>query len=195
MTLSGCRCLCRAVGPGRCRSCPRHVARTLQVLKRIDVGLLGGVDQFVTLPAQTADDELAVEHVHLAADGFDVEFLGHVLFLRCVITPRVRSTSPWGMGSANNHLCPRVRYSEPWGYGFAYGVKHLSYSNSAPSRASAANGCPAQELSRGHPLFPPPAEAHQFLHSPSPVKTRSRSLATMSEPLVPSKVPIASLAL
>ena len=35
------------------------------------------VDQLVSLPAQTADDEFAIEHVHLAADGFDEEFFGH----------------------------------------------------------------------------------------------------------------------
>ena len=45
-----------------------------------DVGVDRLVDQFVALPAQTADDELAIEHVHLAADGFDVEFLGHMRF-------------------------------------------------------------------------------------------------------------------
>ena len=41
-----------------------------------DVG--GGrlVDEFVALAAEAADDELAVEHVHLAADGFDEEGLG-----------------------------------------------------------------------------------------------------------------------
>src|SRR5437660_1369307 len=34
------------------------------------------VRQLISLPAQAADDELAVQHVHLVADGFDVELLG-----------------------------------------------------------------------------------------------------------------------
>ena len=40
-----------------------------------DVGVGGGVGEVVALPAERADDELAVEHVHLAADGFDVDLL------------------------------------------------------------------------------------------------------------------------
>ena len=47
-------------------------------VKEDDIGLGGLVDQLITLPAQAAHDELAIQHVHLAADGFDVEFLGHV---------------------------------------------------------------------------------------------------------------------
>ncbi len=42
-----------------------------------DIGLGGLMDQLIALPAQTSHDQLAVEHVHLAADGFDVEFFGH----------------------------------------------------------------------------------------------------------------------
>ena len=41
------------------------------------VGLGGGVGQLPALPAQRGDDELAVEHVHLAADRFDPEPFRH----------------------------------------------------------------------------------------------------------------------
>ena len=41
------------------------------------VGLGGRVDQFVALLAQRRHHQLAIEHVHLAADGFDVQTLGH----------------------------------------------------------------------------------------------------------------------
>ena len=41
------------------------------------VGVGGLVRQLVALAAQGADDQLAVEHVHLAADRFDVEFSAH----------------------------------------------------------------------------------------------------------------------
>ena len=41
------------------------------------VGLGWRIDQFVTVFAERRDNELAIEHVHLAADGFDVETLGH----------------------------------------------------------------------------------------------------------------------
>src|SRR5262245_1261979 len=40
------------------------------------VGLLGRIDELVTLLAQRGHDELAIEHVHLTADGFNVEGLG-----------------------------------------------------------------------------------------------------------------------
>ena len=40
------------------------------------VGLGGRRRQLVAVLAQAGHDQLAVEHVHLAADGFDVE-LGH----------------------------------------------------------------------------------------------------------------------
>ena len=53
----------------------------MQVLKRMTSASVGVVGQLVALPAQAADDELAVEHVHLAADGFDVEFLGHDVYV------------------------------------------------------------------------------------------------------------------
>ena len=38
-----------------------------------DVGLIAIVDQFVSLRAELPQDELAVEHVHLAAEGFQVQ--------------------------------------------------------------------------------------------------------------------------
>ena len=41
------------------------------------VGVGGRVGEVVALLAERADDELAVEHVHLAADGFDVDSLRH----------------------------------------------------------------------------------------------------------------------
>src|SRR5205085_2664771 len=44
-----------------------------------DVGVRGLVGQLIALPAQTADDQLAVEHVHLATDRLDVEFLAHIV--------------------------------------------------------------------------------------------------------------------
>src|SRR5262245_62081194 len=44
-----------------------------------DVGRSGVVDELVALSAQTTDDELAIEHVHLTADGFDEEGFGAVV--------------------------------------------------------------------------------------------------------------------
>ena len=41
------------------------------------IGVARVVGQLVAVFAQAGHDKLAVEHVHLAADGFDVEFLGH----------------------------------------------------------------------------------------------------------------------
>ena len=38
------------------------------------VGVVRARGQLVTVFAQAGDDELAIELVHLAADGFDVEF-------------------------------------------------------------------------------------------------------------------------
>ena len=40
------------------------------------VGVIDGVRHFVAVAAQTSHDQLAVEHVHLAADGFEIQ-LGH----------------------------------------------------------------------------------------------------------------------
>src|SRR5262249_39551322 len=48
-------------------------------IEQDDVGFRGLLDQFVALAAQAADDQLAVEHVHLAADGFYIEFFSHSL--------------------------------------------------------------------------------------------------------------------
>ncbi len=45
-------------------------------VEKDDVGAFGLVRQLISLAAQTAHHQLAVEHVHLAADGFDVKF-GH----------------------------------------------------------------------------------------------------------------------
>src|SRR5438132_14380376 len=45
-----------------------------------DVGLRRLVDYLVALAAQASHDQLAVEHVHLAADRFDVQLLGHGVF-------------------------------------------------------------------------------------------------------------------
>ena len=53
--------------------------RTEQVLNRMTSASVGSWVEFVALAAQAADDQLAVEHVHLAADGFDVESFGAVL--------------------------------------------------------------------------------------------------------------------
>ena len=74
MTVSGWRCL-SVLQPaeGASRSCPRRAGGREQVLKRITSASVGVVGQLVALPAQAADDQLAVEHVHLAADGFDVQ--------------------------------------------------------------------------------------------------------------------------
>ncbi len=41
------------------------------------VGLRGGVDQLIAGPQQAGGDQLAVEHVHLAADRFDVKASSH----------------------------------------------------------------------------------------------------------------------
>src|SRR5436309_15745366 len=41
------------------------------------VGIADILGERVALPAQRPDDELAVEHVHLATDGFDVKLLRH----------------------------------------------------------------------------------------------------------------------
>ena len=41
------------------------------------VGLAGAIDQLVARLKQLGGDQLAVEHVHLAADGLDVEASGH----------------------------------------------------------------------------------------------------------------------
>src|SRR5262245_63467759 len=46
-------------------------------IEQDDVGLALLVRDLVAEPAQRADDELAVEHVHLAADGFDEELFRH----------------------------------------------------------------------------------------------------------------------
>ncbi len=40
------------------------------------------VNEFVALAAEAADDQLAIEHVHLAADGFNEESFGVVLHER-----------------------------------------------------------------------------------------------------------------
>ena len=37
-----------------------------------DVGVGRLISQFVPLPPEGADDELAIQHIHLAADSFDV---------------------------------------------------------------------------------------------------------------------------
>jgi hypothetical protein len=42
-----------------------------------DVGVVAILDGFVALDAELAEDELAVEHVHLAAEGFEIELAGH----------------------------------------------------------------------------------------------------------------------
>ena len=68
-------------------------------VERITSASVGSCGQLVALAAQAADDQLAVEHVHLAADGFDVEFLGHDLrrrpfpFLSFGEAPRRRASS------------------------------------------------------------------------------------------------------
>jgi hypothetical protein len=43
------------------------------------VGRLGLVDQLVALISQAGDYELAIEHVHLTTDGFDVDVFRHSL--------------------------------------------------------------------------------------------------------------------
>lgn len=53
-----------------------HAARIEQ--NHVGVGCL--VREHISLPAQRANDELAIEHVHLATDGIDEEFFGHVSF-------------------------------------------------------------------------------------------------------------------
>src|SRR5207245_946462 len=50
-----------------------HTAR----VEKDDIGFSRLVNQLVTLAAQSSHDQLAVEDVHLAADGFDVQLLGH----------------------------------------------------------------------------------------------------------------------
>jgi hypothetical protein len=44
-----------------------------------DIGLAGGLDRFVARFDQGGGDQLAVEHVHLAADRLDVKAFGHFL--------------------------------------------------------------------------------------------------------------------
>jgi hypothetical protein len=41
------------------------------------VGIRRPSDDLIALFAQTGHDQLAIEHVHLAADGFDVQTFGH----------------------------------------------------------------------------------------------------------------------
>ena len=41
------------------------------------IRLAGAIDQLIARPQQLGGDQLAVEHVHLAADGLDVETAGH----------------------------------------------------------------------------------------------------------------------
>ena len=55
------------------------------------VGVVRIVRELVALFAQAGDDELAVEHVHLAADGFDVEFQEEGARMRM-----------WGVGKGND---------------------------------------------------------------------------------------------
>ena len=45
-----------------------------------DVGRVELAGQLVTALAQVGDDHLAVQHVHLAADGFEIEPFGHAAF-------------------------------------------------------------------------------------------------------------------
>src|SRR5437773_7641519 len=41
----------------------------------VGIGDVGG--ERISLPAQTPHYQLAIEHIHLAADGFNVKLLGH----------------------------------------------------------------------------------------------------------------------
>ena len=40
------------------------------------VGVADIVGQFVSLPTEIGNDHFAVQHIHLAANGFDVQFVG-----------------------------------------------------------------------------------------------------------------------
>ena len=46
-------------------------------IEQIQIRVRRLVRQRISLPPQRPDDELAIEHVHLATDGFDEEFFGH----------------------------------------------------------------------------------------------------------------------
>ena len=52
-----------------------HAAR----IQQDGVGLRGAIDRLVTRPQQLGGDQFAVQHVHLAADGLDIESPGHTL--------------------------------------------------------------------------------------------------------------------
>ena len=45
---------------------------------KYDIGLIAVIDLLVSLRAKLAENQLAVEHVHLAAEGFKVDLAGHI---------------------------------------------------------------------------------------------------------------------
>ena len=67
------------------------------------VGLARGVGQFVTALTQAGDNHFTVQHVHLAADGFDVQTVGcfHGIFENGLSAPT--AGEPNGM-SSNGYL-------------------------------------------------------------------------------------------
>ena len=68
---------------------------------RVGFGRRG--DEFVALLAQTGHDQLAVEHVHLAADGFDIQTWHWDILVKMVNAPAAgpsRSIRPAGLGSS-----------------------------------------------------------------------------------------------
>ena len=47
------------------------------------IGVLDTIRQFIAFAAQAGDDHLAVQHVHLTANGFDVKFVRFDFGLGC----------------------------------------------------------------------------------------------------------------
>src|SRR5262249_40845300 len=76
-----------------------------------NVGVASLVGDFVAEFPHPANDELAIEHVHLAADGFDKELL-----LRHGTRPRDRPGSPDSIIIANPTIPRRAEPREPPGF-------------------------------------------------------------------------------
>ncbi len=75
------------------------------------VGAAGAVDQLVARLAQTGHHQLAVEHVHLAADGFDVQTFGHGKPQWNELAPQTRSV-PLGAPSVRAKRGRFSRFSD-----------------------------------------------------------------------------------
>src|SRR5262249_36921686 len=71
------------------------------------VGVAGVVNQLIPLAAQAPHHQLAVEHVHLAADRLDVEFFAHAPFTICSISTFQHS----GRGARVAPFAPFARFA------------------------------------------------------------------------------------